>query len=490
MNNIQIKEKLRQAFPPVPAAYDNRINTVLQSLETKPLRLRRTSRKRFRFTPGKIAAAALALIIIGSCCAFAARPALAADIPVVNEIVYTLSPAVEPDEDIQNEIAETVQEVLSGFISNATRNIGLRFKPGSNWALNENTLLAAYYLHFKAASAELINNGKTPALANIAVKTIEAEQRGFRYTATLVYDVLLDDEYYTTEIVTARLEESASGLYITSLDISSEGFKAYKKNIEQYDRSEYYNGTLDENIANYNAFLIGRQIALDEKEKYQTTDAGTGMTQYEQERVEKFKQSIKTVKEANYKTESERKNRLKQLEDELAQFIALRTPRNRRLEDLAAELCYRYWSAKEMPDMSDIMERNDDTELWFLAVKLNLENKFRPPAATAQKGYAEILEITGEADELVTAKVYVKTIIDGGVGQEAQITFKSTGGQYIIVAFSSPLGDGLHRRLEMLADQYMKEGMSHSDANKKAYETTRTVLLETIKELEDMMENQ
>ncbi len=437
MSNIQIKEKLRQAFPPVPETYDNRLDAVLQSLETKPSGFRRESKQRSKFTPGKIAAAVLALIIIGSSCAFAARPALAADIPVINEIVYTLSPSVEPDKDIQNRITETVQEVLSDFISNATWNIGVRFRSGDKWALNEDTLLAAYYLHFEAASAEFINIGKTPALANVAVKSIEAEQKGFRYTATLTFDVLLDDEYYTTETVTALLEESINGLYITSMDITGEGFEAYKALIAQYDRAEYGSGTLDENIANYNAVLIARQRALDELEQHH--QAGTEMTRDEQ------------------------------------------------LEDLAAELCYRYWSATEMPVMSDIMVRNDDTELWYYATSISGELLAESHgAAMVQKGYGEILEIIDETEELITAKIYVKTIISGGVGQEVKITFKMVNGHYMIVAFSAPYApDGLHWHIEELAAQYVKKGMSRAEANKKAYETLRADTIERIRFLEE-----
>ena len=438
MNNIQAKERLLQAFPPVPAGYSDSIDAVLQSLETNPFRLLHTGKPRLRLTPGKMVAAVLALIIIGSSCVFAASPALAADIPVINEIVYAVSATVEPDPDIQNKIASTVQAVLSGFISNATENIGARFKSGDNWALSEDTLLTAYYLHFEAASAELLNQGKTPALANIAVKNIKAEQKGFRYTATLTFDVLLDDETYATETVTAQLEESVSGFYITSLDIISEGFENYKAYIARYDRAEYGGGTLDENIANYNAILIARQMALDELEQHQQAASGTEMTRDEQ------------------------------------------------LEDLAAELCYRYWSATEMPDMSDIMARNDDTELWFRALELRME--LHTPVM-AEKGFAEIWEITDKSDELITATVYVKTIISGGIGQTLRITFKSTGGKYMIVGFSSPWDDGLNGGLERLADQYINEGMSHSDANQKAYEIMRVEMIETIKKLEEMMEN-
>mgnify|MGYP000937126376 FL=1 len=78
--------------------------------------------------PGKIITAALALIIIGASCIVATRPALAANIPAINKIVYVLSPVVEPSQEVQDKIAETIQGVLSEFISNATCNVGVRFK--------------------------------------------------------------------------------------------------------------------------------------------------------------------------------------------------------------------------------------------------------------------------------------------------------------------------------------------------------------------------
>ena len=275
--------------------------------------------------PGKIITAALALIIIGASCIVATRPALAANIPAINKIVYVLSPVVEPSQEVQDKIAETIQGVLSEFISNTTCNVGVRFKSGEDWRLNEDTLLAAYYLHFEATSAELLNAGYVVELANVSIKQIEAKQKGFRYTATLTYDILLGREYYVTETANAQLEESAKGIYITSLNIIGEGFEAYKGYVAEYDRSEQGGVTLDENIANYNAFLIARKRALHELDQHQQMVSDTAMTRDEQ------------------------------------------------LEELAAELCYRYWSATEEPDMSDIMERNDDTELWFLTVKIRAE---------------------------------------------------------------------------------------------------------------------
>jgi len=441
INDNKLSKSLQKAFPSVPEGYEKKINAILKSLETKPFNRGNTSMRRFSFTPGKIVAAVLVLIIIVSCCVFAASPALAADIPVINEIVYELSNTVEPGKNVQNKITKTVQEVLSGFISNATSKIGVRFKAGDNWVLDDDTLYAAYYLHFEAALAELINKGKTPVLANVVVTNIETEQKGFRYTATLTYDILLNDKYFTTETVNAQLEETLSGLYIKSLNINSEGFETYKKNIAQYNRAENGSGKLDENIANYNAYLIAQQKAQYELAQQESAASGTELT------------------------------------------------RNERLEDLAAELCYRYWSATKIPDMADIMERNDDTELWFYALELQLQNKYRTSTAMTQKGYAKILDITERTDNLINAKVYVKTIVEGSIGQVLQLTFRSDGNRYLIVSFSSPWDDGLHRELERFAKQYTKEGMSRSEANKKAFESIRIAMLERIKELEGMKED-
>ncbi|MEA4970686.1 MAG: hypothetical protein VB051_09195 [Candidatus Pelethousia sp.] len=380
-------------------------------------------------------AAALAFIFIGAGCIFAVRPALAADIPGINKIVYALSPAVEPSQEVQDNIAETIQGVLSQFISNATWKVGVRFKSGEDWELNEDTLLAAYYLHFEAASAELINAGKPFALANVAVKHVETEQKGFRYAATVTYDILVGGEYYVTETANAQLEESAKGIYITSLNIISEGFEAYKEYLAEYDRLEHSGGTLDENIATYNAFLIARQSALHELEQRQQAASGTEISRDEQ------------------------------------------------LEELAAELCYRYWSATKEPDMRDIMERNDDTELWFLTVKIRAE--LFPPTR-AQKGYADITEIINETDEQITALVYVKTIIDGGVGQTIRLTYRLTDGKYKIVAYFNPWDDGLDQNLQQYAEQYIKQGMRRSEANQKAYEKARAGVIERLKFLENL----
>lgn len=93
------------------------------------------------------------------------------------------------------------------------------------------------------------------------------------------------------------------------------------------------------------------------------------------------------------------------------------------------------------------------------------------PLVGVEKGYGEILEIIIEKQDMILASMYVKTIIDGGVGEEMILAFRKTDTGYIITGYDRTVGDGFYiNQLKPLAERYVKEGYSRADANKKAYE--------------------
>ena len=133
----------------------------------------------------------------------------------------------------------------------------------------------------------------------------------------------------------------------------------------------------------------------------------------------------------------------------------------------------------ELMDFSDIMDRNEDTDLFFwdnqLEIdlkKLGREDNF--VNVTIEKAYVK--QIANETESEITADVYVLTnrptpsIDDHGIGMDFRITVDKQ--RMVIIAYSEPDACATRYKswLGWLASNYRKEGLTWQEANKKAYE--------------------
>ena len=152
------------------------------------------------------------------------------------------------------------------------------------------------------------------------------------------------------------------------------------------------------------------------------------------------------------------------------------------VEWLAGEMQRRYYVGcmnLELMDFSDIMDRNEDTDLFFwdnqLEIdlkKLGREDNF--VNVTIEKAYVK--QIANETESEITADVYVFTrhptysFDDDGIGMDFQITVDKQ--RMVIISYSEPFGCSTiyTARLLPLASSYRREGLPWQEANKKAYE--------------------
>ena len=152
------------------------------------------------------------------------------------------------------------------------------------------------------------------------------------------------------------------------------------------------------------------------------------------------------------------------------------------VEWLAGEMQRRYYVGcmnLELMDFSDIMDRNEDTDLFFwdnqLEIdlkKLGREDNF--VNVTIEKAYVK--QIANETESEITADVYVLTnrptpsIDDHGIGMDFRITVDKQ--RMVIIAYSEPDACATRYKswLGWLASNYRKEGLTWQEANKKAYE--------------------
>ena len=152
------------------------------------------------------------------------------------------------------------------------------------------------------------------------------------------------------------------------------------------------------------------------------------------------------------------------------------------VEWLAGEMQRRYYVGcmnLELMDFSDIMDRNEDTDLFFWDNQLEIawrklgrgENFVN---VTIEEAYVK--QIVNETESEITADVAVFTrhptpsIPESGIGMDFRITVDKQ--RMVIISYSEPFGYSTiyTARLLPLASSYRREGLPWQEANKKAYE--------------------
>ena len=152
------------------------------------------------------------------------------------------------------------------------------------------------------------------------------------------------------------------------------------------------------------------------------------------------------------------------------------------VEWLAGEMQRRYYVGcmnLELMDFSDIMDRNEDTDLFFWDNQLEMawrifgcDGNF--VSVTIKEAYVK--QIVDETETEITADVYVLTrhptpsLPRSCTGMDFRITVDKQ--RMVIISYSEPnICATLYTdRLLPLASSYRREGLTWQEANKKAYE--------------------
>ena len=152
------------------------------------------------------------------------------------------------------------------------------------------------------------------------------------------------------------------------------------------------------------------------------------------------------------------------------------------VEWLAGEMQRRYYVGcmnLELMDFSDIMDRNEDTDLFFWDNQLEMawavfgcDGNF--VSVTIEEAYVN--QIVNETETEITADVYVFTrhptysFDDDGSDRGFQITVDKQ--RMVIISYSEPnlCASRYTDRLLPLASNYRREGLTWQEADKKAYE--------------------
>ena len=458
--DTKIKEQIDAFVPPVSESYTQMIEGTIAELRAKT-----TSASKRGNSFGRYIIAFTAIItalLITSVAVFGARPALAAEVPGISSIVY----AVSPQKAVKNPDLERIEALLN----DAFRLLAFcDFEAASGCfrgdsITDRSNYLSAAYLNYLVAFGDFFPDGSNAA--SIEIEDLNAEQKAYRYTAHVTLNLISrDGTRKSTEECTVQLWENTKGLYIESIGFDSADFESYVAMYEGIFGSVASHGASLDLIPLDTSYLSYVSVIAEQEGARQRVD-----------RLEHMLAELDAVPASSV----EKTIRTALIKAELGKAEAEITPEVISVEQLATELMYRYWLGRktgEMCDFSDIMERNEQTDLFYWDALLQTEKVglgALKPLVSVKPDTAEILEVIEEADELIKARFYVHTeITDGisqGVGEEIILTIRKDGAGLMIIGFDRDVGDGFYTySLKPLVRQYMAAGCSWQEAGQMAY---------------------
>lgn len=218
MKNNTFASVLSSAFPTVPESFHNRINQTIILLKQKDTQKRKVHMGS-RTVIGIAASFAAALILVG--CVFTIRPALAAEIPVVNTIVYTLAPTARPNDRQTNGISETVRRAVSSMILNDREALTSLLHDSKALTGSDDLFLALSYFHWLGRTEELTDQMRLRDTVLIETTDISGDRKAFRYTMNAEISIWNKDSEPIVEPISFTVTENAKGFYLDNFRLQS-----------------------------------------------------------------------------------------------------------------------------------------------------------------------------------------------------------------------------------------------------------------------------
>ena len=459
-----IREAVDAFIPPMSEEYNDMIEGAVSELKQRCTQRNKPVKRAFK--PLMSAAAILVALILSSAILFGAHPALAAEMPVVSDIVYAAA--------AQREANAADCERIEKLLNDAVYSLAVCDYDAASRCFRENSMnerenyLAAAYLNHLLTRREAVpddaNAGK------LEISEIQAEQKAFRFTVHAKLSLTAKDGASAdTEECTVRLWKNTDGIHIEGIEMQSEAYCEYVKAHEKTF------GAVPESGASFDMLTIDNGCLSFSALR------GEG-------RNEEYLKQLLLELESVSASDEEKAVRLNAINILLKEAEQEITPDILSAEETASELMYRYWLGKntgEVCDFSDIMERNEETDLFFRDALLNVEDVelgISKPLVSVEKGTADILETFEDTGEIIRAKFHVQThITDGisrGVGEEIILTLRKDAAGFTVIGFDRDVGDGYYTGdLKPMASRYKAAGYSWQEAGELAYEELHARLL-------------
>lgn len=459
-----IREAVDAFIPPMSEEYNDMIEGAVSELKQRCTQRNKPVKRAFK--PLMSAAAILVALILSSAILFGAHPALAAEMPVVSDIVYAAA--------AQREANAADCERIEKLLNDAVYSLAVCDYDAASRCFRENSMnerenyLAAAYLNHLLTRREAVpddaNAGK------LEISEIQAEQKAFRFTVHAKLSLTAKDGASAdTEECTVRLWKNTDGIHIEGIEMQSEAYCEYVKAHEKTF------GAVPESGASFD------MLPIDNGCLSFSALRGEG-------RNEEYLKQLLLELESVSASDEEKAVRLNAINILLKEAEQEITPDILSAEETASELMYRYWLGKntgELCDFSDIMERNEETDLFFRDALLNVEDVelgISKPLVSVKKGTADILETFEDTGDIIRARFHVQTdITDGisrGVGEEIILTLRKDAAGFTVIGFDRDVGDGYYTGdLKPMASRYKAAGYSWQEAGELSYEELHARLL-------------
>lgn len=476
LGDKEIKKAVDAFIPPMTESYTKMISDTVSELKARSTSCSRHKRRLWK--PVSAAAAVIAVLFITTSVVFAARPALAAEVPGISSVVYAVSP--------KRTANDSDRERIEALLNDAFRSLSFcDYEAASNCFRGDslsdrgNYLSAAYVDHL-LAFGDFFPDGANAV--ELEISDLQAEQKAFRYTAHVTLNLISrDGTRFSTEDCTVQLWENTKGLYIESIEFDSAGFGSFAAMYEGVVGTVPSHGAGLDLIPIDRAFLAYTRVLAEQEGARQ--------------RADRFDRMLSELEAVNASDE-EKAIRENLITTELKKAEAEITPEVVTVEQLATELMYRYWLGRktgEACDFSDIMERNKQTDLFCWDAVLQAERVSLgtlKPLVSVEPGTAEIIETIDDTNELIKARLYVYTeITDGiseGVGEEIILTIRRENNGFTVIGFDRDVGDGYYTYgLKPLAARYIESGCSWQEAGQMAYEVLHEQIIRDAQWLTD-----
>lgn len=459
-----IREAVDAFIPPMSEEYNDMIEGAVSELKQRCTQRNKPIKRAFK--PLMSAAAILVALILSSAVLFGAHPALAAEMPVVSDIVYAAA--------AQREADAADRERIEKLLNDAVYSLAVCDYDAASRCFRENSMnerenyLAAAYLNHLLTRREAVPDGANAG--KLEISEIQAEQKAFRFTVHAKLSLTAKDGASAdTEECTVRLWKNTDGIHIEGIEMQSEAYCEYVKAHEKAF------GAVPESGASFD------MLPIDNGCLSFSALRGEG-------RNEEYLKQLLLELESVSASDEEKAVRLNAINILLKEAEQEITPDILSAEETASELMYRYWLGKntgEVCDFSDIMERNEETDLFFRDALLNVEDVelgISKPLVSVEKGTADILETFEDTGEIIRARFHVQThITDGisrGVGEEIILTLRKDGEGFTVIGFDRDVGDGHYTcDLKPAASRYKAAGYSWQEAGELAYEELHARLL-------------
>ena len=228
-NDRQFIQSLKAGIPTPPQSYYQKIDDTIALLKKHDEEHISVKTRHGQFVSKSLHIATACIVaVLLFVCTFAVKPSLAAELPLISNVVYALSPTISVNAEKLNRVSELIKSAVMSFAMGDYTSASALFYEGDNWEEDKYTYATAKYLHYLLHSTEKAPGEETTAEAvSFTVVNANAHQKAFRFGAVITLELKGKDGSTCFEKLYCELIETVDGLYITSVRTESDSYLKY-----------------------------------------------------------------------------------------------------------------------------------------------------------------------------------------------------------------------------------------------------------------------